>query len=297
MALERYRWGHHRTRHILRYYEESGICMHEKNVILIKKSSYSITILVAIHGSQHRQVGVNMVLPFLEPKSICTCSLQCVPVLSISPHAQPLPPFSKSPSISPYTTSLYVQNSRSCITHLLLTPSMVLPLSFFFKRNSKPQPQRRSTSALSPPPQYSRLDPHDRLLVAHPSPPTKYCLADTLKSPRTLRSTSASEHERTSEPAATYFNHTSSPRSLRKCASCLRTLHLFEYLEHLPTATCRHDNGICLYCLHESVRLAVISIGGWDKVECPGCGERMREEEARRVVLLWEEDKGGESDR
>jgi hypothetical protein len=160
---------------------------------------------------------------------------------------------------------------------------------------SKLQASRSRAATPSPPPRYSAPEPRDRLLVTHPSPSTSDPRVHTSNSPRLPNSTSEPEilHSSKFTPANTsYFRHPFSQIESKKCAPCQRSLEAFEYLSSLPTKTCQHKNDICVYCLHESVRQAVVKTGGWEDVKCPNCGERMDEGEVRRAVLLWDEEQG-----
>jgi hypothetical protein len=154
--------------------------------------------------------------------------------------------------------------------------------------------------------QYSAiLGSSDRLLLAHPDPatrsPSPASRAETL--PSTTTSDAASCHLQTSntsqDQAGTREGSFSAPvhrqRSTassfvpRRCTHCTRHLASYEFSKRSPLAKCKHPNTACVYCVHNSVYTAFVK-RGWEEVRCLMCGEEMSEEEASKLVLLWDEE-------
>jgi hypothetical protein len=159
-----------------------------------------------------------------------------------------------------------------------------------FRHNRKPQSLPYTGS-----PRYSAMiSSSDRLLFAHPVPatrspspaPSHQCLHSTATS-----SSSSCQPEDTMTSIQTRRNarSVSAPLTIRQCTHCTRRLEGYEFLQHPPTARCRHDNEACVYCMHNSV-YAAFDRGGWQNVQCLICGEGMSEEEASRLVVLWVEE-------
>jgi hypothetical protein len=163
------------------------------------------------------------------------------------------------------------------------------------------------------------LDSSDRLLFSHPDPATSATSpassADDIhelgtgttacrrtSNESTSKNTSTSirlprdqvgEKERDfSAQRARQSTAPLAPAELLACMYCTRSLESYEFPRYLPTRTCEHGNETCLYCLHNSVYTA-FERGGWNEVKCLTCGEDMTEEEALRLVLLWEEEEEG----
>jgi hypothetical protein len=117
------------------------------------------------------------------------------------------------------------------------------------------------------------LGSSDRLLFAHPHP--------------TTRAHSPASSADDSPMAAKEL--TQSCKKSIQCMHCTRYLRSYEFPRHAPTRRCQHDNRTCVYCLHNSVYAAFLK-RGWTEARCLICGEQMSEEEASRLVLLWEEE-------
>jgi hypothetical protein len=158
-------------------------------------------------------------------------------------------------------------------------------------------------------PRYSDiLGSSDRLLFAHPDPatraPSRASSADdsTMAAKESTRSCTESNTRARPQSEQACDNKRSlcarvpqqgttpgfrSP--ICRCMHCTRRLQVYEFPRLVPTHRCRHENGTCVYCLHNSVH-AAFTKGGWAEARCLTCGEQMSEEEASRLVLLWKEE-------
>jgi hypothetical protein len=158
----------------------------------------------------------------------------------------------------------------------------------------------------TPSPRYSAiLGSSDRLLFAHPDPatrsPSPASSAETLPGTTTshtvscqLQPSSTSQDQagaREGSLSATVHRQRSiaSPFVPRRCTHCTRHLASYEFFKRLPSAKCKHSNTACVYCVHNSVYTVFVK-RGWEEVPCLMCGEEMSEEEASKLVLLWDQE-------
>jgi hypothetical protein len=136
------------------------------------------------------------------------------------------------------------------------------------------------TPLSSSPSRYSSiLDSQDRLVIAHPTPTT----TDT-SCPLSIQSRTQ-PHSKKGRSARSVS--APSPRPFTACVQCNCRLEVYEFPVGLPTARCRHENKTCLYCLHNMIYDAVRMGAGWSDIKCP-CGEKLRESEAKKLVVIWE---------
>lgn len=147
----------------------------------------------------------------------------------------------------------------------------------------------------APSPRYSAiLGSSDRLLVIHPDPatraPSPVSSCEDLARDTSARSQSQACTTTRSIPFSAPVPRqrwTAAPLTLPQCTHCTRRLERHEFPLRQPTANCKHENATCVYCLHHDVYTAFVR-GRWKEIRCLVCGEQMSEEEASRLVLLWE---------
>ena len=189
-------------------------------------------------------------------------------------------------------------------------------MHLLFKRHlpQNPEPEARYIPLASPQPFIS-----DALAVHHPTPnslcslnlppPPPPLLSPTSENtPPKPRISSSTNPTAQATTRATFSRRSTNPRRrsewatspspLRdtckrmQCAQCNHRRWPEEYPVAPPTSTCTHGVCRCVYCLHESIRIAVARAGKtWREggVVCPenGCGEVLGVQDVQRGVLLW----------